>query len=112
MAVCSHWLLVASTVGAGRPSCARASCHSSHIALLMIFISTSAAFSRSPSGTDFCRRSEEHTSELQSHSDLHSFPTRRSSDLLRAGQLPQLPHRAVDDLHQHVGRLLALAFGH
>src|SRR5882672_5059131 len=32
-------------------------------------------------------RSEEHTSELQSHSDLHSFPTRRSSDLgLRPGQ--------------------------
>src|SRR5476649_2935797 len=28
-------------------------------------------------------RSEEHTSELQSHSDLHSFPTRRSSDLHR-----------------------------
>src|SRR5882672_6628996 len=28
-------------------------------------------------------RSEEHTSELQSHSDLHSFPTRRSSDLDR-----------------------------
>src|SRR5476649_1707176 len=28
-----------------------------------------------------CKRSEEHTSELQSHSDLHSFPTRRSSDL-------------------------------
>src|SRR5882672_9771603 len=28
-------------------------------------------------------RSEEHTSELQSHSDLHSFPTRRSSDLNR-----------------------------
>src|SRR5437588_10785076 len=26
-------------------------------------------------------RSEEHTSELQSHSDLHSFPTRCSSDL-------------------------------
>src|SRR5437667_113816 len=26
-------------------------------------------------------RSEEHTSELQSHHDLHSFPTRRSSDL-------------------------------
>src|SRR5476649_1851379 len=31
-----------------------------------------------PSGAG---RSEEHTSELQSHSDLHSFPTRRSSDL-------------------------------
>src|SRR5476649_2458119 len=29
----------------------------------------------------FHYRSEEHTSELQSHSDLHSFPTRRSSDL-------------------------------
>src|SRR4029453_1592391 len=28
-------------------------------------------------------RSEEHTSELQSHRDLHSFPTRRSSDLHR-----------------------------
>src|SRR5476649_1125847 len=28
-------------------------------------------------------RSEEHTSELQSHRDLHSFPTRRSSDLQR-----------------------------
>src|SRR5882672_11133124 len=28
-------------------------------------------------------RSEEHTSELQSHRDLHSFPTRRSSDLSR-----------------------------
>src|SRR5882672_2035965 len=27
------------------------------------------------------QRSEEHTSELQSHRDLHSFPTRRSSDL-------------------------------
>src|SRR5476649_2906867 len=31
-------------------------------------------------------RSEEHTSELQSHSDLHSFPTRRSSDLRRPHQ--------------------------
>src|SRR5215211_5532250 len=31
-------------------------------------------------------RSEEHTSELQSHSDLHSFPTRRSSDLCRSGR--------------------------
>src|SRR4030095_13231863 len=32
------------------------------------------------------KRSEEHTSELQSHRDLHSFPTRRSSDLCRAGR--------------------------
>src|SRR5947209_8625695 len=29
-------------------------------------------------------RSEEHTSELQSRQYLHSFPTRRSSDLLSA----------------------------
>src|SRR5476649_998909 len=34
-------------------------------------------------------RSEEHTSELQSHSDLHSFPTRRSSDLRRNGHRPR-----------------------
>src|ERR1035437_6273239 len=32
-------------------------------------------------GKDIARRSEEHTSELQSRRDLHSFPTRRSSDL-------------------------------
>src|SRR5215204_1333027 len=31
-------------------------------------------------------RSEEHTSELQSHRDLHSFPTRRSSDLAAAAR--------------------------
>src|SRR5476649_1943265 len=36
------------------------------------------------------RRSEEHTSELQSHRDLHSFPTRRSSDL------PRLQRRSGD----------------
>src|SRR5476649_883232 len=37
------------------------------------------------------QRSEEHTSELQSHSDLHSFPTRRSSDLRSTrGGLPPL----------------------
>src|ERR1035437_4498212 len=29
----------------------------------------------------FENRAEEHTSELQSHRDLHSFPTLRSSDL-------------------------------
>src|SRR5215204_2026883 len=33
-------------------------------------------------GTPAAARSEEHTSELQSHRDLHSFPTRRSSDLI------------------------------
>src|SRR5260221_459267 len=30
---------------------------------------------------EYHSRSEEHTSELQAHRDLHSFPTRRSSDL-------------------------------
>src|SRR5947207_437215 len=38
-------------------------------------------------------RSEEHTSELQSHSDLYSFPTRRSSDLRSGG------------IQRHVSRL-------
>src|SRR5476649_1329132 len=42
-------------------------------------LANSRAQRRSPQGT----RSEEHTSELQSHRDLHSFPTRRSSDLWR-----------------------------
>src|SRR5882672_11152616 len=37
-------------------------------------------------------RSEEHTSELQSHRDLHSFPTRRSSDLVR-GKFIQVESR-------------------
>src|SRR5947207_1565272 len=39
-------------------------------------------------------RSEEHTSELQSHSDLHSFPTRRSSDLVAVKSLPPEALRA------------------
>src|SRR4030095_13926906 len=34
-------------------------------------------------------RSEEHTSELQSHRDLHSFPTRRSSDLCSSACWPR-----------------------
>src|ERR1044072_703539 len=32
-------------------------------------------------GRPLAARSAEHTSELQAHRDLHSFPTRRSSDL-------------------------------
>src|SRR5476649_813494 len=39
-------------------------------------------------------RSEEHTSELQSHSDLHSFPTRRSSDLGTLSPRCRLPRVA------------------
>src|SRR5476649_2425051 len=42
-------------------------------------------------------RSEEHTSELQSHRDLHSFPTRRSSDL------PEHRHAAVVYWRNHRG---------
>src|SRR4029453_577125 len=34
-------------------------------------------------------RSEEHTSELQSHRDLPSFPTRRSSDLRNGPSKPR-----------------------
>src|SRR5215204_3077050 len=37
-------------------------------------------------------RSEEHTSELQSHRDLHSFPTRRSSDLVGVARGPRIGH--------------------
>src|SRR3712207_6543126 len=38
-----------------------------------------------PPRDELAIRSEEHTSELQSRQDLHSFPTRRSSDLDRLG---------------------------
>src|SRR5947209_8495425 len=37
------------------------------------------------------RRSEEHTSELQSRQYLHPFPTRRSSDLAAARTRPSRP---------------------
>src|SRR5476649_634263 len=40
-------------------------------------------------------RSEEHTSELQTHSDLHSFPTRRSSDLQTRQLRPSASDREV-----------------
>src|SRR5476649_2184301 len=40
-------------------------------------------------------RSEEHTSELQSHRDLHFFPTRRSSDLVLRANSDGTPSRAV-----------------
>src|ERR671927_89485 len=41
-----------------------------------------SSWPRRPRANMVRRRSEEHTSELQSHRDLHSFPTRRSSDLI------------------------------
>src|SRR5882672_5181230 len=44
-------------------------------------------------GTLPSARSEEHTSELQSHSDLHSFPTRRSSDLDGHHARSNAPHQ-------------------
>src|SRR5215204_5594324 len=62
------------------------------IPALLISVATGIIVTRSASdddlGTDTAKqvlsnkraRSEEHTSELQSHRDLHSFPTRRSSD--------------------------------
>src|SRR5882672_10029454 len=41
------------------------------------------------------RQIEEHTSELQSHSDLHSFPTRRSSDLANDCRSPSAQSAAT-----------------
>src|SRR5919205_20614 len=43
--------------------------------------STTSAVASTAQSAPVEARSEEHTSELQSHRDLHSFPTRRSSDL-------------------------------
>src|SRR5476649_2920441 len=51
----------------------------SNVAVVPINNGATAVSGFCPNGKTF--RSEEHTSELQSHSDLHSFPTRRSSDL-------------------------------
>src|SRR5882672_4952833 len=44
-------------------------------------------------------------SELQSHSDLHSFPTRRSSDLKRAAQHVRLSR--ANDAYEHLHILTA-----
>src|SRR4030095_12282508 len=56
-------------------------------------------------------RSEEHTSELQSHRDLHSFPTRCSSDLEKRHNARQLlrshaavPQHSEGDRRQHRAR--------
>src|ERR1035437_9306935 len=42
-------------------------------------------------------RSEEHTSELQSRRYLHSFPTRRSSDLRKKRRLKYADYRNAAD---------------
>src|SRR5262252_3791350 len=58
-----------------------------------------AAFACAPAGS--ARRSEEHTSELQSHRDLHSFPTRRSSDLdFPTGGVIVEPREAILDAYK------------
>src|SRR5215211_5869057 len=60
----------------------------------------------------WCTRSEEHTSELQSHSDLHSFPTRRSSDLEPLGHVELADAHLLDPAVAPDPRdLLALAYG-
>src|SRR6476646_4698288 len=52
----------------------------------------------------YLARSEEHTSELQSHRDLHSFPTRRSSDLPRdRSQGLRCPRQARRGRAHHLG---------
>src|SRR5215211_4988876 len=53
-------------------------------------------------GVEPYARSEEHTSELQSHSDLHSFPTRRSSDLADVRSLREDLAR-LDRRHHRLG---------
>src|SRR5215211_379372 len=69
MAPRAIWSLVAKTASSSGWVCKRSS-----IAPTALSLSKSAATSPT--------RSEEHTSELQSHRDLHSFPTRRSSHLV------------------------------
>src|ERR1035437_5005000 len=51
-------------------------------------------------------RSEEHTSELQSHQYLHSFPTRRSSDLKRRAVNDSLSVSAYDDFKEESKKYL------
>src|ERR1044072_5362287 len=46
-------------------------------------------------------RSEEYTSELQSHRYLHSFPTRRSSNLFETRVLDQSDSGILDELGHH-----------
>src|SRR5215211_7765812 len=78
-------------------ACSRQSARSWHLTRC-IGCSSAAGRDAMPGGAE-AARSEEHTSELQSHSDLHSFPTRRSSDLL--GLLaPVRPLLAFDALHR------------
>src|SRR5215211_6205026 len=60
-------------------------------------------------------RSEEHTSELQSHRDLHSFPTRRSSD--RAAEVLAVGGDRVEvdpgaEVDYYAGAAEALVCGH
>src|SRR5476649_1096618 len=76
---------------------------------ISLLVMTTSAFAAAPKAPEPARpvdaasfyvgrwyeiRSEEHTSELQSHSDLHSFPTRRSSDLLAGHDDIRLCRRA------------------
>src|SRR5882672_8910695 len=66
------------------------------------FVATGDPLSAQDQTWTWIERSEEHTSELQSHSDLHSFPTRRSSDLLRGGydRRGQRQHRSAVRRHR------------
>src|SRR5215204_3471261 len=54
-------------------------------------------------------RSEEHTSELQSHRDLHSFPTRRSSGSYAASRSSSRSGRSGHPLPQPTRTRFALA---
>src|SRR5476649_1404401 len=69
------------------------------------FIKSSACWSVAV-GSMVSGRSEEHTSELQSHRDLHSFPTRRSSDLFAVAAAFHHRHAGNPVLLHQVERLL------
>src|SRR5215211_2590198 len=72
-----------------------------HIMTAMITAHT--ARSAKPINAAIEGRSEEHTSELQSHRDLHSFPTRRSSDLPTEDgrRIAPAPHHDGHDYRPH-----------
>src|SRR5579875_1888541 len=74
-------------------------------ASVLIIRGAGRAFSAGYDLNEPAARSEEHTSELQSHRDLHSFPTRRSSDLAGAGRLRRGPRSQRADYPRRRARV-------
>src|SRR4030095_10990635 len=63
-------------------SCAPMFCNIFHVAISQPLGKIKKCLVTGKFANIITKRSEEHTSALQSHRDLHSFPTRRSSDLV------------------------------